>query len=190
VSVRHAATWAVFKALNGESNPHGYTVTVAKRHAPYGFARHSGGGLLHKATKVVIVWDAGDVITVGARWRCNSNSSGTANAQLVNDPAGHAWCRRCEINREGSEMVVYVALCDEGGESLVKVGRTRNLDARMVSLKGELLGYADGSHPSSERAVLMALEPFRVRGREWFSKDCLPAAEEILGVPLARAGVS
>jgi hypothetical protein len=160
-------------------------MTVATSHAPFGFSRRANGGLLHRATRVVLVWKGGELSRVAAAWGC-SPRFGSDDVELVPDPTGHEWCRRCEIDRDGGSRVpvVYLALCHDDDGPVVKVGRTRNLAARIDSLHAELVASMDGRHPSTERTVLAALAPYRIRGREWFSVACLPVAAEIFGSPL------
>lgn len=164
----------------------GRGMTVPSRHLPFGYARHTNGGLLHRVDRVILEWRNGDLNRIGAAWSCNI-AARTTDAGLVAKPEGYSSCLLCDVHDTLPRgQVVYVALCELNGQRVIKVGCSTNLAARLLSLKpfnATLLAAKPGDG-RAEKLALASLAKFCMKGREWFSLDCIPALSEAVGMDL------
>lgn len=168
-------------------------MTVPSSHPPYGFARHPNGGLLHRVERVVLRWSRGHLVRIAAAWECGRFNF-TTDAALVKSPAGFRSCSGCDVHDTMPRgQSVYVARCTVAGSDLIKVGCTTNLAARLTTLERygptTLLGHKPGGG-REEKVALSEIASFRLRGREWFSPDCLPALSAALGIDITSPAIA
>lgn len=164
----------------------GRGMTKPSRHLPFGYSRHTNGGILHRVDRVVLEWRDGNLARLGASFACSTNAN-TTDAALVGEPEGFRSCPLCDVfDTLPRGEVVYVALCELSDQRVIKVGCSTNLAARLLSLKrfNPTLLAAKPGGGRAEKLALARLSKFCLRGREWFSLDCLPELAEAVGMDL------